>query len=387
MTFIGIDIAKNSHFASAVNSDGEVLVEPFSFNNSREGFNFFLSKLKDLSIDECIVGLESTGHYGDNLICFLFPKGFKIGLINAIQTNSLRNSNIRKTKNDKIDTFLIAKCLILGNYSLIQEIDISIIKLRTLCRFRFDVLQSQSKLKIQLSTCLDLLFPELHIFFKGNLHLKTSYALLEKYSSPKEISRVRIDTLTKLLASASKGKYSYDEAVSLKKIAKESIGVDNPAISFQVKCLINQLSLLNEQINSIDKNIKEIMDNLNSPIITIPGISYNLGSIIISEIGDISRFSNPTKLLAYAGLDPSVRQSGNFNAKTTRISKRGSKHLRYAIHRAAFLIVYNDKLFYEYYTTKRSKGKSHNNALGHVSHKLVRVIFKILTENIPFNLS
>ena len=129
------------------------------------------------------------------------------------------------------------------------------------------------------------------------------------------------------------------------------------------------------------------MDNLNSPIITIPGISYNLGSIIISEIGDISRFSNPTKLLAYAGLDPSVRQSGNFNAKTTRISKRGSKHLRYAIHRAAFLIVYNDKLFYEYYTTKRSKGKSHNNALGHVSHKLVRVIFKILTENIPFNLS
>ena len=387
MIYIGIDIAKNSHFASAVNSDGEVLIKPFSFENSRDGFNLFLNKFKGFSVDDCLVGLESTGHYGDNLICFLFPKGFKIGMINAIQTNSLRNSNIRKTKNDKIDTFLISKCLILGDYTLIQKKDINTIKLRTLCRFRFDVIQSQTRLKTQLTTCLDLIFPELHNFFKGNLHLKTSYALLEKYSSPQEISKTRIDTLTKLLASASRGKYSYDEAVILKNIAKLSIGVDNPAISIQIKCLINQLNLLKEQISSIDKNIKEIMNDLNSPILTIPGIRYTLGAIILSEIGDIKRFSNPTKLLAYAGLDPSVRQSGNFNAKTTRISKRGSKHLRYAIHRASFVIVYNNDVFYEYYTTKRSKGKSHNNALGHVCNKLVRVIFKLLTENIPFNLS
>ena len=387
MIFIGIDIAKNTHFASAVNSDGEILVNPFSFENSKKGFDLFLFKFKNIDLDNCLVGLESTGHYGDNLICFLFPKGFKIGIINPIQTNSLRSSNIRKTKNDKIDTFLITKCLQLGNFSLVQEKDISIIKLRTLCRFRFDIIQSQTRLKTQLTTCLDLLFPELDNFFKGNLHLKTSYALLEKYSSPKEISNTRIDTLTKLLTSSSKGHYSYDEAVSLKSIAKDSIGIENPAISIQVKCLINQLALLKEQINSIDKNIKEIMNTLNSKILTIPGISYTLGAIIISEIGDIHRFSNPTKLLAYAGLDPSVRQSGKFNAKTTRISKRGSKHLRYAIQRAASLIIWNNDMFYEYYTTKRSKGKSHNNAVGHVCNKLVRVIFKLLTENIPFNLS
>ena len=275
----------------------------------------------------------------------------------------------------------------MGNFSLIQEKDISIIKLRTLCRFRFDIIQSQTRLKTQLTTCLDLLFPELDIFFKGNLHLKTSYALLQKYSSPKEISRARIDTLSKLLTTNSRGHYSYDEAVNLKDIAKNSIGVDNPAISIQVKCLINQLALLKEQISSIDKNIKEIMDTLNSNILTIPGISYTLGAIILSEIGDIHRFSNPTKLLAYAGLDPSVRQSGKFNATTTRISKRGSKHLRYAIQRASSLIIWNNDVFYEYYTIKRSKGKSHNNAVGHVCNKLVRVIFKLLTENIPFNLS
>lgn len=387
MTFIGIDIAKNIHFASAVNSDGEVLVNPFPFENSKKGFDLFLSKFESFDLNNCLVGLESTGHYGDNLICFLFPRGFKIGIINPIQTNSLRNSNIRKTKNDKIDTFLIEKCLQLGNFSLIQEKDISIIKLRTLCRFRFDIIQSQTRLKTQLTTCLDLLFPELDIFFKGNLHLKTSYALIQKYSSPKEISRARIDTLSKLLTTNSRGRYSYDEAVNLKDIAKNSIGVDNPAISIQVKCLINQLALLKEQISSIDKNIKEIMDTLNSNILTIPGISYTLGAIILSEIGDIHRFSNPTKLLAYAGLDPSVRQSGKFNATTTRISKRGSKHLRYAIQRASSLIIWNNNVFYEYYTIKRSKGKSHNNAVGHVCNKLVRVIFKLLTENIPFNLS
>lgn len=387
MTFIGIDVAKNIHFASAVNSDGEVLVNPFPFENSKKGFDLFLSKFESFDLNNCLVGLESTGHYGDNLICFLFPRGFKIGIINPIQTNSLRNSNIRKTKNDKIDTFLIEKCLQLGNFSLIQEKDISIIKLRTLCRFRFDIIQSQTRLKTQLTTCLDLLFPELDIFFKGNLHLKTSYALIQKYSSPKEISRARIDTLSKLLTTNSRGRYSYDEAVNLKDIAKNSIGVDNPAISIQVKCLINQLALLKEQISSIDKNIKEIMDTLNSNILTIPGISYTLGAIILSEIGDIHRFSNPTKLLAYAGLDPSVRQSGKFNATTTRISKRGSKHLRYAIQRASSLIIWNNNVFYEYYTIKRSKGKSHNNAVGHVCNKLVRVIFKLLTENIPFNLS
>lgn len=385
MIYIGIDIAKNSHFASAVNSDGEVLVNPFPFENSREGFNLFLSKIKNFHINDCFIGLESTGHYGDNLVCFLFPKGFKIGLINPIQTDSLRSSNIRKTKNDKIDTFLISKCIQLGNYSLLQEKDINIIKLRTLCRFRFDIIKSQTTLKTQLTGCLDLLFPELANFFKGNLHINTSYVLLSKYSSPKQISSVRIDTLTKLLSSASKGHYSYDEAVKLKNLAKESIGIDNPALEIQVQCIINQLALLKEQISSMDKKIKEIMDSINSTILTVPGISYTLGATILSEIGDIHRFSNPTKLLAYAGLDPSVRQSGNFNAMTTRISKRGSRHLRYAIHRAASLIIWNNDVFYEYYTTKRSKGKSHNNAIGHVSNKLVRVIFTLLTENIPFN--
>lgn len=387
MIYVGIDIAKFTHFASAVNSDGEVLIKPFSFENSRKGFDLFLSKIRDFDKNNCLIALESTGHYGDNLIYLLFNENYKIGLINAIQTNSLRNSNIRKTKNDKVDTFLIAKCISLGNYSLIKQKDIEIIKLRTLCRFREDVIFHQTKLKVQYVNCLDQIFPELYHFFKSNLHIKTCYELLRKYPSPKVIAHTRIDALTNILHSSSRGHYSYDEAVKLKDLAIHSIGINNPAISIQIKYLIEQLDLLKKQINGIDNNIKEIMDKLNTPILTVPGIGYILGAMIISEIGDIKRFSNPHKLIAYAGIDPSVRQSGNFNASTTRISKRGSSHLRYAIYRASFLLVYNNDVIYKYYTIKRSQGKSHTNALGHVAGKLTRIIFKLLTENTVFNLS
>lgn len=387
MIYIGIDVAKFSHFASAVNSDGEVLIKPFSFSNSDKGFNLLLSNLKDFPISDCFVGLESTGHYSDNLVSFLYNKGFKIGIINPIQTDSLRNSNIRKTKNDKIDTYLISQCLLLNKYSLFSERDFSLIKLRTLCRFRFDIVQSRTRLKTQLTGCIDSIFPELYNFFKGNLHLKSAYAILSKFTSPKVIANSRIDVLTKTLSVASRGAYSYEQAISLKNIAKSTIGVDNPSICLQIRYLIQQISLLSKQIDSIDSQIKQIMDELDSKILTIPGISYNLGSTILSEIGDISRFSNSKKLLAYAGLDPSVKQSGCFCATNTKISKRGSKHLRYAITYASSVIIHNNDTFYRYYTTKISKGKGHRNAIGHVSNKLVRVIFKVLTKNESFNLS
>lgn len=387
MIYIGIDIAKKTHFASAVNSDGQVIFKPLEFSNSIEGFNLLLSKIQNFQSDQCLIGLESTGHYSDTLVSFLYSKGFNIGIINPIQTDSLRNSNIRKTKNDKIDTFLISQCLMLGKYTLFQQKDFSMLKLRTLSRFRFDITQSRTRLKTQLTGCVDLVFPELYTFFKGNLHLKSAHAILSKFTSPKSIAKTRINTLAKTLANASRGAYSYDDAVRLKKLASSTIGIDNPAMCTQIQFLIKQIELLDEQISSIDADIKCIMDSLNSPILTIPGISYTLGSTILGEIGDISKFSSPAKLLAYAGLDPSVKQSGCFCATNTKISKRGSKHLRYAITYAASVIIHNNDTFYNYYTTKRNEGKAHRCALGHVSNKLVRVIFKLLTENIPFNLS
>ena len=385
MVYIGIDIAKYSHFASVVSSDGEIIVKPFSFQNSREGFMKLVEEIKNFQ--DCLIGLESTGHYAENLIYFLYERNYKIALINPIQTDSLRDSNIRKTKTDKLDTMLIVECLILKKYSLVNFQDINIIKLRRLSRFRMELIQQQTRIKTQLTGCLDIVFPELSRFFKGNLHLNTSYALLEKYSSANSIRSVRIDGLTNLLYNNSKGKYTYDDALILKNLAKNSVGLDNPSIDLQIKCLITQLRLYKKQIKDIDLEIITLMKIIDSKIITIPGISYNLGAMIISEIGDIKRFSNPSKLLAFAGLDPVVKQSGNFQADSMKISKRGSTYLRYAIYRAAFLIIYNNETFHKFYLEKRAQGKSHRVALGHVCNKLVRIIFKILTDNIDFELS
>ena len=385
MVYIGIDIAKYSHFASVVSSDGEIIVKPFSFQNSREGFMKLVEEIENFQ--DCLIGLESTGHYAENLIYFLYERNYKIALINPIQTDSLRDSNIRKTKTDKLDTMLIVECLILKKYSLVNFQDINIIKLRRLSRFRMELIQQQTRIKTQLTGCLDIVFPELSRFFKGNLHLNTSYALLEKYSSANSIRSVRIDGLTNLLYNSSKGKYTYDDALILKNLAKNSVGLDNPSIDLQIKCLITQLRLYKKQIKDIDLEIITLMKIINSKIITIPGIGYNLGAMIISEIGDIKRFSNPSKLLAFAGLDPVVKQSGNFQADSMKISKRGSTYLRYAIYRAAFLIIYNNETFHKFYLEKRAQGKSHRVALGHVCNKLVRIIFKILTDNIDFELS
>ncbi len=188
MVYIGIDIAKFKHFASVVSSDGEVIVKPFPFENSRQGFMKLVEEIENFQ--DCLIGLESTGHYAENLIYFLYERGYQVGLINPIQTDALRDSNIRKTKTDKIDTKLIVQCLMIKKYSLVNSQDINIIKLRRLSRFRLETIQQQTRIKTQLTSCLDIVFPELSSFFKGNLHLKVSYALLEKYSSAKAISHL-----------------------------------------------------------------------------------------------------------------------------------------------------------------------------------------------------
>lgn len=385
MVYIGIDIAKFKHFASVVSSDGNVIVKPFSFENSRQGFMKLIEEIENFQ--DCLIGLESTGHYAENLIQFLYERNYRIAVINPIQTDSLRDSNIRKTKTDKIDTMLIVQCLMLKKYSLVSSKNIDMIKLRRLSRFRLEMVQQQTRIKTQLTSCLDIVFPELSGFFKGNLHLKVTYALLEKYPSAKAIRSARIDGLTNLLYNNSHGKYNHERSLQLKNLAKESVGLNNPAIELQIQCLIKQLHLYQKQIKDIDVSIMTLMEIINSPILTIPGVGYTLGAMIISEIDDIKKFSNPSKLLAFAGLDPVVKQSGNFQSSSMKISKRGSTYLRYAIYRVAFLIIYNNETFHNYYIDKRSQGKKHRVALGHVCNKLVRVIFKLLTDDIPFNLS
>ena len=387
MIYVGIDIAKLNHFASAISSDGEVLIEPFKFTNDNDGFLLLLSKLSSFDKSSLIIGLESTAHYGNNLLAFLVPKGFQVCLINPIQTSTMRKNNIRKTKTDKVDTLIICKTLMMQPHRFVTLYDIGLLQLKNLGRFRQKTVKQRTRLKIQLTSYVDQVFPELQYFFKSGIHHKGCYALLKEAPSPEAIASMHLTHLTHLLKSASHGHFKRETAVELRVLAQKSVGNSDKSLSIQVTHSIEQIELLDRQLEQIESEMTDIVKSLDSVIMTIPGIGYVNGGMILGEIGDITRFTNPSKLLAFAGLDPSVYQSGNFEAKHTRMSKRGSRALRYALINAAHNVVKNNKTFQDYYNQKMSEGRSHYNALGHCAGKLVRIIYKMLTNNVVFNLA
>lgn len=387
MIYVGIDIAKTNHYASIVDySTGEVIEKPFLVTNNKQGFEFLYSKIKNFNKDNILIGLESTAHYGNNLIFYFHEKTFKLAVINPIQTASLRKTRIRKVKNDKVDSMLICEALSLGYYNLLSDYDIKLLEIKSLCRFHKDLKDKASEAKIQLKTYVDQLFPELNSFFKNNLDIKTAHELLKLYQTPEDITKVNLTKLSNLLVKNSRGKYDKSRAIELKHLASNSVGINNHALSIQIKMTIELIELLESQIKDIEKKVSQFIKKSDNVVTTIPGIGDMTAAIIISEIGDINRFNNSGQVLAFAGLDPSVKQSGNFNASSTRMSKRGSSLLRYALILAANNVQLNTKTFNNYYNIKRLQGKLHYNALGHCAGKLVRIIFYMLKRNVKFNL-
>ena len=386
MIYVGIDIAKRTHYASVMNSDGEILAEPFPFTNDLAGFQKLLSCIGSFPKEQLLIGMESTAHYAENLTCFLFSRDFQVCIINPIQTASLRKSNIRKTKTDSVDTFLIIKALSLHDYRRFSKRDYDSLQLKNLCRFRQKLMKARTKVKIQLVSYVDLIFPELQYLFKSGIHTKSCYALLKTESNPDRIAKMHLTRLSNLLKKTSKGHYTKNHAIALKELASQSVGIKDDTLSLQILQSIEQIEMYTQQISKVEASICEIMDHMDSVIKTIPGIGNLNGAMIIGEIGDISRFEKPCQLLAYAGLDPSVYQSGKFTAARTRMSKRGSKLLRYALINTAWQLTLNNETFKAYYDLKISQGRRHYNALGHVAHKLVRVIHKMMTDNLVFDL-
>lgn len=389
MIYVGIDIAKLNHFASAISSDGEILMEPFKFTNDGDGFSLLESNLASICDDKdnIIIGLESTAHYGDNLVRYLVASYYKVCVLNPIKTSTMRKNNIRKTKTDKVDTYVIAKTLMLQeSLRFVTFYDLDLMDLKQLGRFRQKTIKQRTRLKIQLTSYIDQVFPELQYFFKSGLHQKSVYALLKEAPTPKAIASMHMTHLANLLKVNSHGHFTKEQAKELRVLAQKSVGASDSALSIQITHTISQIELLDSQLEQVEAEMTDIMKFNDSVIMTIPGIGYINGGMILGEIGDVHRFSNPNKLLAFAGLDPSVYQSGNFQAKRTRMSKRGSRVLRYALINAAHNVVKNNATFKTYYDKKMAEGRSHYNALGHCAGKLVRIIWKMMTDNVKFNL-
>ena len=376
---VGIDVAKDKHDCFIMNSEGEVLAKSFTILNNKEGFDFLYKKIQSVSSSDNIkVGLEATGHYSYNIIGFLLNKDLATFILNPLHTNLYRKSlSLRKTKTDKIDSKTIAMML-LSDVSLKSYSDISYHNedLKSLTRYRFSKVEERAKLKTSLSRLAQILFPELEKLVP-TLHMTSIYQLLEEFPSASAIASVHLTRLTNLLSKASKGHYDRETAIKIRDAAKNSIGSNMPAKSLELKHTIKLICALTIDIDEIEAEISKMMDKIASPITTIPGIGRNMGAMIISEIGDFSRFSSPDKILAYAGFSPSIYQSGKLDNCYAHMEKRGSHYLRYALFQATQRVCHLDSTFSAYLAKKRAEGKHYYVAISHAVKKLVRVIFHL----------
>lgn len=387
MHYVGIDIAKDNHYASIVDTTGKIIVSPFLVTNNKLGFESLLDVLKNFNKDELLIGLEATSYYGLNLMKFLFEQGYCLAVINPIQTASARKDNVRKTKNDKVDSIVVANTITRGKFTPLTQGYLDSLSLRFLARFRQYLKIEKQINKTRLSQYVNMIFPELEIYFKDNIHINTSYQLLKVCSNHADIAKLNLTRLTNLFRKASHGRYGRSKALELKKLAHNSIGINSKSLAIQIRLTIEHIEFLENQMKELENEIALIINEISNPLKSIKGISNLTIANILGEIADITRFSNPNQVVAFAGLDPTVSQSGQFSAKCTRMSKRGSSLLRYSLIYASHNIIKNgNKTFNHYYNKKRREGKSYYNALGHCGKKLARIIFVMLRDNVNFNL-
>lgn len=386
MFYIGIDVGKHKHCAAITNSLGEVIIKPFHFDNNQTGFKMLLSQINPYLTKRHCAGLEATGHYGDNLARFLLDFNVQVGIINPLTTDAFRKQKIRKTKNDAVDALLICSVIETRNYTTLTHSKLTLKEGKQLSRYRQGLVGSLSSLKSQLQASLDLVFPEFNSIFKTK-YSKAYMAILKNFPSANIIANTHLTKLKNTILNASKGRINHDYPKQLKNLALVSIGEKSTSMELKIKQLITTIELVSSQIDEIDIKIEELALQLHSPIFTIPGIGLITGFSILCEIQDISLFASSKKLIAFAGVDPATKQSGDYNAPSTAISKRGSPHLRLSLYQAALPALRINTTFNSYYTKKRKQGKSHSCALGHLVRKILRVIYKLLSENRSFESS
>ena len=384
MIYVGIDVAKDKHDCFITNSDGEVLFKAFTIANNLTGFTELYQKIESVmeDVSKVKVGLEATGHYSYNLLGYLIDKGLPTYAINPLHTNLYRKSlSLRQTKTDKVDARTIASML-MSDVNLKSYSDTSYHneELKSLTRYRFDKVKERAKLKSSVSRLVCILFPELEKLVP-TLHMASVYALLSEFPGAKQVANVHLTRLTNLLTKASKGRYGKETAITFRDAARTSIGSNMPAKSLELKHTIKLIRELTSEIDEIENEIKIIMDEIHSPILSIPGINYRMGAMIIAEIGDFNRFDSPDKILAYAGFSPSAYQSGQLDGAYSHMEKRGSRYLRYALYNAAKYVCHWDSTFAEYLARKRAEGKHYNVAISHAIKKLVRVIYHLEKTN------
>ena len=382
MYFVGIDISKFKHDCAIVDELGDVITPSWSFQNDREGFSL-LKELLDALDGKKKIGLEATGHYGQNLKLFLENNDFSFMEFNPLLINRFVHSkSLRKTKTDSIDALMIAQYLMTVEYKPYPPSFYTFEKLKSLTRFRDSLIRQRSRQLVELTNILDKVFPEFKPFFKGRFSATALY-ILSHYASPEKISNMNSKSYEPL-RHLSRGRFSMVDFVELKTLARNTVGSTCDYLLQEMEITIDIYNQLQSKVEEIELQIHDCVLALAPPILTIPGIGAASAAVILSEFGDLSKFNSPSKLLSFAGMEPGYFQSGT-SESTGKMVKHGSSHLRYAMMNCAQTVINNEPTFAAYYAKKRAEGKEHRVALTHVAKKLLRVIYTLQTKELSYN--
>lgn len=384
MYFIGIDISKYKHDCFIVSDAGKAVFDVFTFQNTLEGFNELLHRLNVLDpLQEKRIGFESTSHYSMNLKLFLEKHDFSFMEVQpALISQHKRAQSLRMTKSDRIDARAITSWLMNAEYKPYQTSFYHIFSLKSLTRLRFSYIKQRTIYLIKLTDILDLIFPEFKTFF-DNKFSKTALYILEKYGSLSKIASMRTTSYDELRR-VSRGKFSMQKFLKLRELAKNTVGVSNDMIEIELLSVLRLYRQVDEEVKYIENQIEALTLELHRPILTIKGIGVQSAAVIISEYGNISSFSSPSKMLSYAGFEPGYFQSGTYEHNGHMV-KHGSFHLRCAIFNCCLPLIRFNMVFAQYYAKKRAEGKPHTVALTHVAKKLIRIIYTLETTGQAFD--
>jgi len=384
MLFCGIDVAKYRHAVVLLDEEGQVRQPAVGIDNTRKGFDQLRSLLQS-QWESVQVGLEATGHYWLALYEELSQLGYPVVVLNPLQIAAYRKSGVRKIKSDRTDAWWVADFIRIANLPATSQDIPVILQIRELTRFRFRLVEQIGDCKRKILSILDRVFPEYETLF-SSVFLKSSRELLKAAVSAHEMADFDLAELSHLLHDASRGRFGQQKAETIQDLARRSVGVGflADAVRMTMRCLLDQIDLIEQQVDLIDATVAELMAQIPQYLTSIPGVGAVTAAAILAEIGDIQRFDSPEKLVAYAGIDATVYQTGQFQASQAHMSKRGSPYLRHALWQAASMTVLYDPQLKAYYQMKRQEGKHHNTVIGAVCRKLLVRIFVILKEQRPY---
>ena len=384
MYFIGIDISKYKHDCCIISAADQKIVSKVTIKNNKAGFDELLTIINSLSNPEDIrIGFESTAHYALNLELFLESSLLTFMEVNPVLISEYKKSKtLRRTKTDSVDCESIARWLMTVEYKPHSKGFYHAYSLKSLTRLRDKLIRQRSFYLIKITNVLDHTFPEFKPFFNERLS-KTALYLLENYGSAEKMARMNSASYEKL-RSLSRGKFSPQQFLRLKELAVNTVGVNNSIFDVELNSLLSLYKSLVKEINTIEKEINKLIEDVHPHYMSVPGIGPLSAAVIYSEYGDISNFTNPGQMLAFAGIEPGINESGT-ESHGGKMVKRGSSQLRYTLINCCLPLIRFDMTFATYYAKKRGEGKPHRVAITHVAKKLIRVIYALERQDIDFN--